>query len=94
MNIWKLVYRISWGLLVVIILASIIRLFYPQWMEYRSAQQVKAGIEEEIRLNNELIKVYKLKQERFKNDPEFVERMAHKVGLAKENETIFRFENE
>ena len=93
MNLWSVIYRISWALLLVIIAATIVRLFHPKWTEYRDAQAVKLRIEEEVRLNEELINVYRIKQERFKNDPEFVERMAHEVGLAKESETIFRFED-
>lgn len=94
MNLWKFIYRMSAAVVVLVVVAVILRFFYPKWSEYRSAQAERARLQEEIRLNQELIRVYKLKQERFKNDPEFVERMAHEIGLAKDNEIIFRLQEE
>lgn len=94
MNIWKMIYRISVAVVLLVGVAVIVRFFHPKWREYRRAQAERARLQEEIRLNQELIRVYKLKQERFKNDPEFVERMAHEIGLAKDNEIIFRLQEE
>ena len=35
----------------------------------------------------------KNRQERFKNDPEFVERTAREMGMLKPNEVVFKFTN-
>lgn len=94
MNIWSVIYKCAWGVLIVVALAAVVRLFYPKWIEYREAQMEKERVEEDIKLKEELIKQYRYKQRQFKNNPRFVERMAHEAGLAKENETIFRLEEE
>lgn len=92
MDTWAVIYRTAWVILVAIAIATVARLFYPKWIEYREVQEEQALLEEDIRLKEELIKRYRYKQERFKNDPRFVERMAHEAGLAKDNEIIFRLE--
>lgn len=79
--------------MLVVVAATILRLFMPKWNEFRIAQDTKAELEQSIRLTEEMINNYRIKQERFQNDPRFVERMAHEAGLAKDNETIFRLED-
>ncbi len=93
MNIWSTIYKGAWVVLLIVVAATIMRLFTPKWNEFRAVQETKSRLEEEIRLTEELISNYRQKQERFQNDPLFVERMAHEAGLAKDNETIFRFED-
>jgi len=92
MNFWTYVYRFSWivlGILALILGAS---LFLPQLRQYQELQRRKAAIEEEIRLEQQLLAHLKRQQERLRRDPRFVERIAREeFGLAKPGETIFRF---
>ncbi len=93
MNAWNAIYKGAWITLLIVIVATILRLFTPKWNEFRATQETKSRLEQDIRMTEELISNYRTKQERFQNDPRFVERMAHEAGLAKENETIFLLED-
>ena len=92
MNYWVLIYRVGWitlGLLVVIAVAAI---FVPQIKQYTELQRKEAALQEEIRLEEEIVKHLKDQQERLKSDPRFVEKLAREeLGYSKPGETVFRF---
>ncbi len=92
MNIWKTIYLVSCIVLLLTGVAAVFRVFRPKYIEYRTVQIRKSELEADLRLYEEMLKTYKYKQEQFKNNPRFVERMAHEAGLAKENEVLFRLE--
>lgn len=91
MSFWVFIYRIAWVLLVVLIAIGIFSLFYPQYRQYRVYKDRQTELREQIRHENELIQTLKSKQHKFQHDPEYVEHIAHEMGLAKPNETIFQF---
>ena len=91
MSFWVFIYRIAWVLLVVLITIGIFSLFYPQYRQYRGYKDRQTELREQIRHENELIQTLKSKQHKFEHDPEYVEHIAHEMGLAKPNETIFKF---
>lgn len=94
MSFWVFIYRVAWVLLVVLISIGVFSLFYPQYRQYRAYKVQEEELEAEIRHHRELMQSLKKKQDRFERDPEFVEHMAHEWGLAKPNETLFKFDED
>ena len=92
MNLWIFIYRFSWSILAVLAFAALITAFAPPIRQFRELQHKQAQLEEEVRLEEEMLKYLKTKQERLLNDPRFVEKIAREeLGLAKPGETIFKF---
>ncbi len=94
MSRWVAIYRIAWIALGVLVLVGMGFMFVPLIQEDREYQRRESALREEIRQEEQRIRELKLKQERFQSDPAFVERIAHEIGLAKPDETIFRFVDE
>ncbi len=94
MSHWVAIYRFAWIALGVLVLVGMGFMFVPLIQQDREYQRRESVLREEIRQDEEQIRELKLKQERFQSDPAFVERIAHEIGLAKPNETIFRFVDE
>ncbi len=91
MNFWVIVYRFAGVALGILLAVAVMVMFVPQYQQYRAFQAREAALLDEIRLEEEMLNTLRLKQERFRNEPRYVERIAHEVGLAKPDETIFRF---
>ena len=91
MNFWVIVYRFSWVTLVAMVFFGIIIMSVPQFRQYQEYQRREQALQEQIQQERETLKHLKEKQERFKSDPRFVEMIAHEKGLAKPEETIFKF---
>jgi cell division protein FtsB len=91
MNYWDLIYRSAWIALVILAVTGLIYMFWPQFRQYQEYQQTEARLEEEIRLETEMIKQLKRHQLRFQHDPRFVEHIAHELGMTRTNETLFKF---
>lgn len=94
MSHWVAIYRFAWVALGVLVLVGMGFMFVPLFQQDREYHRRESALGEEIRHDEERIRELKLKQERFQSDPAFVERIAHEIGLAKPNETIFRFVDE
>ncbi len=90
MTVWVVIYRITWILVIVVCLVGLVCLFLPQYAEYRELQQRAPKIREEIRLQEARMRRYQLQQEKFNTDPDYVERIARGVGMARSNETILK----
>ncbi len=94
MKFWVTVYKIAWGVLVVLLVVLVFRLFLPEVRQNREKQRKIAALESQNRMKEDAIKEIIRNQERFKNNPAFVERIAREeLGKAKPDETVFRFEN-
>ncbi|HBA83322.1 MAG TPA: hypothetical protein DCZ95_04425 [Verrucomicrobia bacterium] len=92
MNVWVLIYRIGWIALAVLIVIGVSSMFWPQIRQQQELQRKEAILEEDIRLEEEMIKHLKVQQERLRSDPRFVEKIAREeLGYAKPDETIFKF---
>ena len=94
MSHWSVIYRFVWIALGTLILIGMGFMFVPLIQEDREYQRREQALREEIRHDDERIRKLRMQQERFQSDPAFVERIAHEMGLAKPNETIFRFIDE
>ncbi|VGO15992.1 hypothetical protein PDESU_04581 [Pontiella desulfatans] len=91
---WNLINRIVLVAIVIMAGVGVVLAFTPkvkQLQEYQSRHDVlQQRIDETEAYELEL----KEKQRRFSVDPEFVEKVAHEVGYARTNETIFHFPEE
>lgn len=95
MNFWVTIYKASWVILGILALVLCFSLFTPQIKQYRKNQRDKAALEEQIRIEEQVVSHLKRQQERLQYDPEFVERIAREeFGMARPNETVFRFSDE
>ncbi len=94
MNHWSLIYRFVWIALAVLLLAGMGFMFVPLIQQDREFQRREAQLTETIEQHEQEIRQLRIKQERFQTDPDFVERIAHDMGLIKPNEFIFRFVDE
>lgn len=92
MNYWVMIYRIGWITLAILVVIAVIAMFVPQIKQYNELHRKEAALQEEIRLEEEIVKHLKDQQERLKSDPRFVEKLAREeLGYAKPGETVFRF---
>ncbi len=94
MSYWTVINRFVWAALAVLVLVGMGFMFVPLIHQDRELQRRESALQEEIRLDQERVRELQLKQERFQSDPAFIERIAHELGLAKPNETVFRFIDE
>lgn len=94
MSIWTAIYRIAvimaFGLLGVAAALGIL----PKWRSMQDYRRRKEDLERQIALEEELTKLLRQKQERFRTDPRFVERIARDLGLARSNEVLYRIVRE
>ncbi len=90
MNIWVAIYRMSWVLIIGMIVVALVKLWTPKWKEMQEYRRRQQELAREIALEEEMIQLLRRKQERFRTDPAFVERLAHDLGLARSNEILVR----
>lgn len=92
MSVWVLIYRVSSALVIAVAVIWIGSLFYPQIKQVRDLSSRQKEIESEIQREEEILRHLRLKQERLRNDPRYVEKIAREeLGLAKPGETVFKF---
>ena len=92
MNFWVMIYRIGWIALAILVVIAVIAMFIPQISQYNELHRREAAIQEEIRLEEEIIKHLKSQQDKLRTDPRFVEKIAREeLGYAKPGETVFHF---
>lgn len=91
MSYWSTIYRFIRIASAVLVLIGMGFMFVPLIQQDREFQRRENELRDEIQHSEERIRELRLKQERFQSDPAFVERVAHEMGFAKPNETIFRF---
>lgn len=93
MSYWIKIYRIAWCVLALIALVTLVFLFLPKVRKYRELQGERVEKREQNSEKKEAIQDLRTKQEKFRNDPGFIEHTARGIGMAKSDETIFRFTN-
>jgi len=94
MNIWRVIYRFSWGLLVVLTGFGLLLVFTPKARKLAYLQRVKTQLENKNAEKTVQIKDLQDRQERFISDPEFVEHTAREAGLVMRDEIVYKFTNE
>ncbi len=91
---WNLINRI---VLVAIILMACVGVglaFTPKVRQLKEYQQTSNSLQQRIEVTVEAEQELKNKQRRFSSDPDFIEKVAHEVGYARPDETIFHFPEE
>ena len=92
MNFWVTIYRVGWITLAILVVVAVVAMFVPQIKQYNELHRKESALQDEIRLEEEIIKHLKDQQERLEKDPRFVEKLAREeLGYAKPGETVFRF---
>lgn len=91
MNFWVMLYRFAWIIVIVCCVIAVICVFVPRAHTHQELQRRKRALEEGNARLESKIRQLDEKQQRFRTDPEFVERIAREQGMAKPGETIFRF---
>lgn len=92
MDIWTFIIRVAWAIIAALTILLIVGLFYPKYRQMRELEARAAELEEEVRLEQEMLRYLQSRQERLRTDPRFVEKIAREeLGLAKPGETVFKF---
>ena len=92
MSFWRTLYRVFLVAAALLVAVILVRFFMPK---YQEEQRLRARLEEarqDVRRTAETLRQLKLKQERLREDPRYVEKVAREdLGLSKPGETVFRF---
>ncbi|MEI6972500.1 MAG: cell division protein FtsL [bacterium] len=88
MNLWVVIYKITWVLIAVVLVCIAIGWGIPKYNKYRSMQAQQTAKLEEKQLLEEKIRRLQLNQARFSTESAFVERTARNEGMIKSNETL------
>lgn len=91
MNIWVLIYRFAWMVVVVSCAVALVFIFLPKTHSYQTLQKRKDKLTQENARIEGMVREYQSKKRRFLSDPQYVERVAREQGMAKPGETVFRF---
>ena len=89
-----LVTRILISALLVLALVGVVLLFMPKVREYQGLRRQEAQARASLAQDEERHKELRRQQDRFQNEPGFVEVIAHDIGLAKTNEVLVRIKSE
>ena len=91
---WNLINRIVLGAVVVMAGVGVVLAFTPKVTQLQVYQDTSDELQQRIEVTVSAEQELKEKQRRFFSDPEFVEKVAHEVGYARNSETIFHFPEE
>lgn len=90
MDYWRVIYKLAWVLLVIVIPVGIASIFAPRCNNLHTLQKQKEQLAESNRQIDERTRELQTRQERFIADPRFVERVAREAGMVRSNELVFR----
>jgi cell division protein FtsB len=88
---WNLINRIVLVTIVVMACVGVVLAFQPKVKQLQEYQETHDTLQQRISITVAAEQDLKEKQRRFTSDPSFVEKVAHEVGYARTNETIFHF---
>ncbi len=91
---WNLINRIVLIAIIVMAGVGVVLAFAPKVKQLKDHQETYNSLQQRIEITVTSENELKEKQRRFTTDPEFVERIAHEVGYARKDETIFHFPEE
>ena len=95
MNVWKFTQRICLIASVGLVVGIVVRLYLPKIEEQKRLRAQTESLRQDIQREAERLRQLKRKQEKLKDDPTFVEKIAREdLNYAKPGETIFRFVDE
>lgn len=91
---WNLINRIVLVAIIIMAGVGVVLAFSPKVKQLQEYQETNDALQQRIEVTLSAEQELKDKQRRFISDPEFVEKVAHEVGYARTNETIFHFPEE
>jgi cell division protein FtsB len=91
---WSLINRIVLVAVVIMAAVGIVLAFTPKVNQMQTYQNTRDTLQQRIEITVAAEKELKDKQQRFRNDPSYVEKVAHEVGYATKGEMIFHFPEE
>ncbi len=94
MTLTQMIYRTALIVIAVAILTALGMVLIPVIHHANELRAEKATLEDDIAAKEERIKELKSYQERFVNDPDFVEHTARQLGLVAPGETVYEFNDE
>ena len=95
MSFWRNLYRVFLIVAAALVVVIVVRFFMPKFQEERRLRARLEEARQDVRRTAETLRDLKLKQERLREDPRYVEKIAREeLGLAKPGETVFRFVDE
>lgn len=98
MKDWSVVYRWAWVccvlFFVLLVTVGVSYAFVPEMRRYKALQERKSALEKDTALLEARIQKLQSNQRRFQSDPDFTERVAREMGMARPGETIFRMNDE
>ncbi|MBR3582905.1 MAG: septum formation initiator family protein [Kiritimatiellae bacterium] len=95
MSFWRNLYRVFLVAAAALVAVILVRFFMPKFQEERRLRARLEEARQDVRRTAEQLRELKLKQERLREDPRYVEKIAREdLGLAKPGETVFRFVEE
>ena len=95
MNVWKFIQRVCLLASVALVVGIVLRLYLPKIEEQKRLRAQAEAIRQDLQREAEYLRQLKRKQEKLREDPNFVEKIAREdLNYAKPGETIFRFVDE
>lgn len=91
---WNLINRIVLIAVGIMAAVGVVLAFTPKVKQMHDYQNTVDSKQQRIDIAVSTVQETKDNIRRFKNDPDFVEKVAHEVGYAHKDETIFRFREE
>jgi hypothetical protein len=65
--------------------------FVPQLRKHAEFEERLEEIKTESAEQEQMLQDYRVRKERFRNDPNYVRKVAHEFGMVEPHEVIFRF---
>ncbi len=90
MNYWALIRRCTWIVTAVLMVIGLVALFMPKCRNFQDLQARRLTLTEDNEKVRGQIRELEQNQQRFKTDPEFVERIAREQGRVKPGETLYK----
>ena len=95
MDVWKFTRRVCLFASIALAIAILFSFFKPLIDRQKELRAREAALRQDIQKEAERLRMLKLKQQRLREDPRFVEKIAREDwNYAKPGETIFRFVDE
>ena len=91
---WNLINRIVFVAIVLMALVGGMMAFLPKVRQMQKYQDRRDELQQRIEIKLAEEKDLKDRQQRFLTDPAYIERVAHEVGYARKDETIYHFPKE
>lgn len=94
MTLTQIIYRTALLVIAIAILTALGMVLIPVIRDANELRDEKAELENRIAAKEARIRELKEYQERFINDPDFVEHTARQLGLVAPGETVYEFDDD